>query len=141
MIRRFLIHLLGIQSAVAGIVVNGDKILLTRRSSLLAEGGKWCLPGGGMKKWENAEKAMRRELKEETGLGANKIKLLFVQEEIVKRLNLHANVFVFEIKSSTKIKTNWEVTEHGWFSFMDISKLDLAFSHRDILNKYYMGKK
>lgn len=137
MIRRFLIHLLGIQSAVAGIIVRDGKVLLTRRSKLLAEGGKWCLPGGGIEKWETSLKAVKREVMEEVGLKSKDCKLLFVQEEIVKRLNLHANVYVYEVKSMGKVKTNWEVTEYGFFAKNEISKMNLAFTHKDILDKYW----
>jgi len=137
MIRRFLVHLLGIQSAVAGIIVRGGKILLTKRSSLLVDGGKWCLPGGGTEKWEKSIDAVKREIREEVGLKSIDAKFLFVHEEILKRLNLNANVFVFEVKTDGKIKTNWEVSEYDWFTKFEIDKLDIAFNHRDILNKYF----
>lgn len=136
MIRRAIIHLLGIQSAVAGIIVKDGKVLLTRRSKLLAEGGKWCLPGGGINKWETSLNAVKREIMEEVGLKTISAKLLFVQEEIVKRLGLHANVYVYEIKSSGNVKTNWEVTQYGFFSKKEIAKMSLAFTHKDILSKY-----
>lgn len=137
MIRRFLIHLLGIQSAVAGIIVKGDKILLTKRSPLLVEGGKWCLPGGGVEKGERSVNAVKREIREEVGLRSTDAKLLFVHEEIIKRLNLHANVFVFEVKTYGKAKPNWEVSDYEWFTKSKINNLDIAFNHRDILNKYF----
>ncbi|MEK6915058.1 MAG: NUDIX hydrolase [Nanoarchaeota archaeon] len=137
MIKRLIVHLLGIQSAVAAIIVKDGKILLTKRSKLLTEGGKWCLPGGGTDKWEKSVNAVEREVFEEVGLKTSDCKLLFVQEEIVHRLNLHANVFVFEVRTSGKIKANWEVTEYGWFTRREIEKMSLAFSHRDILNKYF----
>ena len=137
---RFLVWLFGIQSAVACIVVKEDKILLTKRSSLLIEENKWCLPGGGIKKWEKSVDAARRELREETGLTVKKIKFLFVHEELVRRLKIHANVFVFEIRSSGKIKTNFEVCDYGWFSRERIEKMSLAFNHKDILEKYFKGK-
>lgn len=134
---RALIWLFGIQSAAASIIVKGDKILLTKRSPLLVEGGKWCLPGGGMKKWETALKSAKREVLEEVGLKPEKIKFLFVHEEFSRRVKVHANVFVYEMKFSGKIKMSWEVSDYGWFSRNEISKLDMAFTHRDILNKYF----
>jgi 8-oxo-dGTP diphosphatase len=137
MIFRALIHLLGIETAVAAIIIRDEKILLTRRSKLLAEGGKWCLPGGGMKKWEKSLDAVKREVMEEVGLNAKDCKLLFVQEEIVKRLNLHANVYVYSVKTIGDVKANWEVTESGWFSKSEISKMSLAFTHKDIIDKYF----
>lgn len=140
MIRRAIIHLLGIQSAVAAIIIRNGKVLLTRRSKLLSEGGKWCLPGGGTNKWEKSIDAVKREVIEEVGLKANSCKLLFVQEEIVRRLGLHANVYVYSVKTLGEIKTNWEVTEIGWFNKNEIAKMNLAFTHKDILNKYWGGK-
>ncbi len=137
MIFRALIHLLGIETAVAAIIVRDGKILLTRRSKLLAEGGKWCLPGGGMKKWEKSIDAVKREVMEEVGLKTLSAKLLFVQEEIVRRLGLHDNVYVFDVKVSGDVKTNWEVTESGWFSKYEISKMSVAFTHKDIIDKYF----
>lgn len=138
---RALVHLFGIQPAVATIVVNDGKVLLTKRAKFLAEGGKWCLPGGGMKKWETAEVAARRETYEEAGLKLNKLKLLFVQEEMVRRLRVHAHVFVFGAKFSGNVKTNWEVSEYAWFSKAEIDKMDLAFTHKEILNKYFRSNK
>lgn len=137
MIRRFLIHLLGIQSAVAAIIVKDGKVLLTRRSKLLAEGDKWCLPGGGIEKWEKSIDAVKREVIEEVGLKTSKADLLFVHEEIVRRLNLHANVYVYSVKTFGNIKSNWEVTEYGWFTKNEAAKMSLAFTHKDILDKYW----
>ncbi|MEK6792653.1 MAG: NUDIX hydrolase [Nanoarchaeota archaeon] len=137
---RALIWLFGIQSATASIIVDGDKILLTRRSPLMVEGGKWCLPGGGMRKWETALDSVKREVFEEVGIKTEKIKFLFVHEEFSKRVKVHANVFVYEIKFSGKVKINWEVSDYGWFSRSEIAKLDMAFSHKQILNKYFKLK-
>ncbi|MEK6836478.1 MAG: NUDIX hydrolase [Nanoarchaeota archaeon] len=137
---RALIWLFGIQSATASIIVNGNKVLLTKRSPLMVEGGKWCLPGGGMRKWETALDSVKREVFEEVGIKTEKIKFLFVHEEFSKRVKVHANVFVYEIKFSGKVKINWEVSDYGWFSRSEIAKLDMAFSHKQILNKYFKLK-
>ncbi|MGK5630571.1 NUDIX domain-containing protein [Streptomyces sp. URMC 123] len=53
---------------VAGIVRSGDEILLVRE--VIANEGPlaWSLPGGGVKAGELIDEAMRRELREETGL-------------------------------------------------------------------------
>ena len=137
---KFLLNLLGIQSAVGAVVVKNGKILLTKRSSLLVERNKWCLPGGHVEKWETAERAVRRELLEETGLRAKKCKLLFVHEEFVKRLSLHANVFIFKVDVLGKVKPNWEVSKFGWFSKNEIAQLPMAFAHKEILSKFFRSK-
>ena len=130
-----------IEVGVAGIVRKGDKVLLTRRSKAIVDGGRWCLPGGHVRKWERAEKAVEREVKEEIGLKVKKSKLLFVHEEFAKRLNLHAVVFVYLIEANGKGKNNWEVSDLKWFDKKEINKLDLAFTHKEILNKFFKMKR
>ncbi len=134
---KHLLRLMGIKCAVAGIILKGNKVFLTKRSKGIADGGKWCLPGGGVKKWERAEDAMGREIKEETGFNAKRAKFLFYHDEFVGRLNLHALVLVFRVETDGIGKSNWEVSDSGWFSRRQIAKLDLAFTHREILEKFW----
>lgn len=126
-----------VEVAVAAIIEEKGKILLTKRTKSIVDGGKWCLPGGHLKKWEKSEDAVKREVNEEIGLKFKKSKLLFVNEEFVKRLNLHAVVFVYKFDFSGRIKKNWEVKEFGWFARKEIGKMDLAFTHKEMLNKYW----
>jgi 8-oxo-dGTP diphosphatase len=130
-----------IQNGVVGIIKKDGKVYLTKRSKLIVEGGKWCLPGGMIKKWETAEDAVKREIKEETGFDIKKSKLLFVHEEFVKRLNLHAEVFVFLIEISGEEKKNFEVKESEWFNKEEVAKLDMAYTHGEILDRYFGGKR
>ncbi len=52
---------------VDNLVLQGDKILLVRRSGKLSEGGKWGLPGGFVDRDETIKEAAAREIMEETG--------------------------------------------------------------------------
>lgn len=55
--------------AVNVAIVSPDgKILLTRRSAVIREPGKWCLPGGHLDGGESWVDAVRRETREEVGL-------------------------------------------------------------------------
>jgi len=126
----------GIIIGAAGIIEKDGKFLLTKRSKLIAEGGKWCLPGGHVKKWEKAEKALEREIMEELGV-KSKSSFLFVKEEFRKDLNLHAVTFVFKTKLFGKIKPNWEVSEVKFFSKKEIMDLDMAFTHKEMLKRYW----
>ncbi len=138
----FLMKPMRIEVATAAIIRKGDKVLLAKRAKMLPEGGKWCLPGGHVDKWERAEDCIKRELKEELGVNTKKVKLEFVHEEFVKRLGLHAVVFVYSVDVERKFKPNWEVNDYGWFSKKDIEKLDIAFTHKEMFNKYvFRGKK
>ena len=134
---KWLMRFFGARGCAVVIITNGAKILLTKRAKVIPDGGKWCLPGGGMKKWERGEDAVRREIVEETGFKVKKAKFLFYQDEFVKRLNLHALVLVFLVEVYGKGRKNWEVSEFGWFSRSEIDKLDLAFTHKEILRRFF----
>ena len=54
---------------VKGIVVYHQKVLLMKRVRPSTDGlGYWELPGGGLEYGETPNDALKRELKEETGL-------------------------------------------------------------------------
>lgn len=55
-------------SAKALIVDDQNRFLLAKEPD-----GKWDLPGGGLEFGENAQTAIKREVKEEVGLNATKI--------------------------------------------------------------------
>jgi 8-oxo-dGTP diphosphatase len=61
----------GITHVSTGIaVIVGGKVLAVRRATDDFLGGNYELPGGGVEAGESFEQAVRRELKEETGLEA-----------------------------------------------------------------------
>ncbi|WP_405632892.1 NUDIX domain-containing protein [Streptomyces sp. NBC_01174] len=53
---------------VIGIIRRGNEILLVRESIGAAGEILWLLPGGGVEDGELMHEALRRELREETGL-------------------------------------------------------------------------
>lgn len=50
---------------VAGVFVDGDRVLACRRRAHLTAGGLWEFPGGKREAGENPQDALRRELAEE----------------------------------------------------------------------------
>ena len=137
---RNLMKFRGVRLASVGIIQRKGKVLLTKRSNVVVEKNKWCLPGGNIKKWETAKNAAIREIREETGFNVKKIKFLFYHDEFVKKLNLHVLVLVFSVEVEGKEKPNWEVNEQGWFTRREIEKLNFAFTHKKILNKFFRMK-
>lgn len=61
--------------AVGAVVLRGDEVLLVRRKNPPLA-GRWTLPGGRPHVGETYEAALRRELREETGLSIRIVRFL-----------------------------------------------------------------
>jgi A/G-specific adenine glycosylase len=57
-----------VQRIAVGVVTDGARVLITRRSESGMLGGLWEFPGGKIRGAESAKKACRREIEEEVGL-------------------------------------------------------------------------
>jgi 8-oxo-dGTP pyrophosphatase MutT (NUDIX family) len=94
-----------------------DKFLVVK--NLL---GYLDLPGGGVKRNETSEVAVKRELKEELNIQEN---------DILSNIHLgngdidvgygvmarnHASFFLIEIRDETVLKGNWEIVAQLWLS-------------------------
>src|ERR1043165_4511053 len=66
-------------AVTAGAVVSDERgrVLLLRH--VLRKGSGWGMPGGFLKASEQPEEAIRRELREETGLELDSVELAFVR--------------------------------------------------------------
>lgn len=126
----------------AGVVLEKDgKILLLKRK-VEPEMGKWCLPGGHIDFGETPEETVKREVKEETGLDADDFKLICYQTEMgeYKGTEQHYVAFFFSGKASGEEQPcPDEVEEIKWFALEEAMKIDLAFSHNEVLEKYHDG--
>jgi 8-oxo-dGTP diphosphatase len=112
-----------------------EYILLTQRK-VPPYKGKWCLPGGHIEKNETAVEAVRREVREETGLD------YFPQffnyfDEIIPEEHIHAVPLIFTGRANgTLMKENDEVNDAVWILLEDAVNYDMAFNHKDIIEHY-----
>src|SRR5512139_3042293 len=113
--------------AVNAVIRDSEgKVLLTRRSARVREPGKWCLPGGHLDGGEDWTSAVRREMREETGLRVLREQLVGIYSDPALTVSAEpsaegwygqyvvASFLVHEYEG--RIEPNLEVAEWGWFA-------------------------
>jgi 8-oxo-dGTP diphosphatase len=127
-------------SGVPVIIINSkNQILLGKRSkSSPFYPSIWGLPGGLVDYGETLENAAMREVKEEVGVD---IKILKRSSNVYESLpneecKFHSVGIPFYAKIiSGEPKPLDETSEVGWFKFIEIEKMKLAYNHKEILKK------
>ena len=121
-------------ATVAAIIIKKNKILLLKRNHRPFR-NHWVFPGGHIENGETAEKAVTREVKEETGLSF-KGKFYCHDNEIFKKFDWYSIVLLFKGTTKGDLKfPKREVKELRLFSFKEAKKLRIGFNHRKILTK------
>ncbi len=110
-----------------------QKVLLTRR----ADNGQWCLPGGGAEAGESVSEACLRELREETGLEGNILRLTGVYSDPNRLViypdgaKIHFVSLCFEVEAQGTPGLSDETTEWAYFSPQEIPGLDMLLGHAE----------
>ena len=103
-------------SSAAAIVTNknGEVLLLNH---LLRQYSGWGIPGGFLEKGEQADVAVRREIKEECGLELTDVELYRV-----RTIRRHIEVIFLAKADGEPQVLSREITEARWFAVEDIPK-------------------
>jgi len=118
--------------AVGALIIKGNKVLLHHRTDY----DMWDLPSGGMKKGETVFQALKREVKEETGLNIKPIKLTGVYQNYRREII----VLNFLVKvTSGKLTKNKEADDFKYFHYKKLPK-NLAPKQKVRILDYFINK-
>ncbi|VVB61761.1 ADP-ribose pyrophosphatase [uncultured archaeon] len=113
------------EPTVGALIFNPEGKIFLMKSHKWA--GKFVVPGGHIELGERAEDALRREIKEETGLDISDIEFICIQEFIFDPAFWKKRHFIFIDyackTNSGEVKLNSEGQEYGWFSLDELAKL------------------
>lgn len=107
-------------------------VLIERRYEPLG----YALPGGFVEVGETVEEAVLREVKEETGLDAQIVKLLGVYSEPNRDPRFHVVSVVFVLDANGEPKGGDDAKEALVFPLEDLPFDKIVFDHAKILKDY-----
>ena len=125
--------------ATVGAIIErpGGEILLIRTHKWR---GRFGLPGGKIERGETQEEALRRELREETGLEVRDIRFLMVQDCIDSPefyRPMHMLLLNYHCKADgTEVRLNDEAESYVWAAPGEALKLDLNEPTRTLILRF-----
>jgi 8-oxo-dGTP diphosphatase len=123
--------------ATAAIVLERGRLLLGRRARPPYQGA-WDLPGGFLETEELPEPSLRRELREEIGVGARRTTLIGFASDRYGLGGVTVLVAVYRVRlTSGRVRPDDDVVELRWFPLTEIPYRQIAFpAVRTLLRRY-----
>ncbi len=113
-------------------------VLLVRRGRPPQE-GEWTLPGGLVELGEPASVAVRRELREETGLRVDPVKLAAVFERIIRRgrrVRYHYAVLDYLCRlRGGRLQPGSDALDARWVAPKDLGRYQLRRTTRSVIGR------
>ena len=125
---------------VAAVILHRNKILLLQRSiKEKTLPGLWELPSGRRENFESSVRALKREVKEETGLNIEVICPINTFEYVIKKPEIVKDTtqinFLVKVKGHCKVKMSREHQNFAWVGKKDLSKYRISREIKNVLLK------
>lgn len=128
--------------ACKAVIVKDGKVLILREAATYDEGtqrGRWHMPGGRIEVGENFEAALKREVREETGLEVEIESPLYVGEwrPVIKGVpNQIIGIFFVCRTKGTEVKLSNEHDNYAWIDPKNYSDYDAMDPEDKVLDRY-----
>jgi 8-oxo-dGTP diphosphatase len=121
---------------VGGVVIHRGRALLVKRAHEPLK-GQWSIPGGLVELGEKLEKAVARELKEETGLTIEPVEIVAVFDRIQRarrRVRYHFVIVDYYCRLKRgKLKPASDVLDARWARRDELSRYNLTPKAREVI--------
>jgi 8-oxo-dGTP pyrophosphatase MutT (NUDIX family) len=110
-----------VRHGVVAVIVDGDRLLVIRRSQSVVAPGAYCFPGGGVEIDESESDALVREIAEELGVIVRPVRPLW---HSVTPWNVHLTWWLSEVEHGCEWRPNpAEVESIQWLTPQEIKQL------------------
>jgi nucleoside triphosphatase len=130
------------EPTVGGVVFNQRGEVLLLKSSKARD--RYVIPGGHIELGEDMEEAVRREIREETGLEVYDVEPVAIQQFVFSRVFYRKRHFIFidyRCKTrTTEVTLNDEHQEYRWVRLDQLDTLDVEPYTASLLRELQRGK-
>jgi ADP-ribose pyrophosphatase YjhB (NUDIX family) len=114
------------------ILIDGRVLLIHRRNPPHG----WALPGGFVEYGESVEEAVRREMKEETGLDLQNLRQFRVYSDPARDTRGHVVSVVFTARGVGKPEAGDDADHYRLVDLNDVPESEIVFDHPQILKDF-----
>ena len=130
---------------VGALIFEGAKVLLVERGNEPLKGW-WSLPGGGVETGERLEAAMRREVREETGLLVEMVRVAEIFERLMAdedgRCEYHYVLIDYECRVvGGELQAGDDSAAVRWFGLEELSGIRLTEGTLEVIERCYGSRK